>query len=142
MNDFLGLFSKLTCVLALSVSLLYTLGAVFDLYELRRMEAYRACRLQLLELNIASIVFIALRFLAASGSGAVDALFVWQQLSVMCRYVGGGFIACALINIICSIILSISRASAESRSVLRKLRITAISMGTVNLIISFILKVN
>ncbi len=142
MFDTFMFFSALANEIALTASAVLILIAVLYIFPNKEMPMiHETCR-YLKYCKIAGILFIISACLMISGENIYTNMALYQQVADKCLAIGKQWFFFAFANIIVSILVSLKKNSKSSLTALNKMRPSAFVMGTVFLILSFVLDVS
>lgn len=142
MTIFFSIMIYISTIISYLVTGLFMVGIVIKAKGIGDLETYNNCNIQLKICKIASFVFAVLYWLIVSGVAQEECLKGYKTLSNTCGRLGCIWIIFAIINIVLSIYLSITKRGKEEITIMSRLRSSSFLMGAIFIVISFLLKVN
>lgn len=130
-----------TSGVAFAVTFLFYGGILINNKNISSIQTFESCSDQLKTCKITSGIFVLLYWFVVSGMSKSKCLEGYAKLSSTCSRLGCIWIVIAVINIILSIYMGITKKNTEAIATMNKLRSSSFLMGTIFLIVSFVLKV-
>lgn len=141
MINFFSIMIHITTIIALAVTAIFYGGIFFNNQSITSEDTFNNCSTQLKICKSTSLVFVALYWFFVSGLPQKVCLEGYDALSKICSRFGCIWIIFAVINIILSIVISITKKNSEVITIMEKLRSSCFGMGALFLVVSFVLKV-
>lgn len=142
MITFLYIIMNLAAVIAIAITLVFFVGIAVRSKSLADPEIFKACRRHITACEWLSSLFAFLYWFAASGRPTRECLQQYITLSQGSLCLGSVWILCALASIILSTWLDITRREKEGILIVKKLRGSCFLMGTVFLLVAFVLNLS
>lgn len=141
MIGFFSVMIHVTSIVAMVVTLIFYGGILIGNKNISSGQVYASCNTQLKICKVTSIVFSAVYWFCVSGLSKTECLAGYATLSKTCARFGCIWLVIAVLNIVLSIVMAITKKNSESIATMGKLRNSCFWMGVIFLVISFILKV-
>lgn len=141
MISFFSTMIHVTSIMAMVVTLIFYGGILIGNKNISSGQVYTLCSEQLNTCRVSSIIFAAVYWFCVSGLTKKKCLEGYAALSKICSKFGCIWIIFAVLNIALSIAMAIAKKDSGVMAIMGKLRTSCIWMGTIFLVISFVLKV-
>lgn len=142
MSAFFSVMIYTSIIISYLVTGLFMIGILVKNKAIGDIETFNNCNTQLKTCKTASIIFIFLYWFISSGKSQVECLKGYETLSTIGARLGCIWVIIGVMNIVLSIILSITKRGKDQITIMNKLRTSSFLMGAILIVISFLLKVN